>query len=151
MNWYRSLCITAAVAAGLAGTVPIAGTAAADFGTKMDPAITLGGGAFPCVGYVRAHYDPAQTFHGRQAVWLRAEFQLPSVPPSGCVTDVTLSWRNIDTAETGGNPRPVALRDVRPDQRWVPFPLGRHRGHYQILIGTDMPHVAGSGEITVPR
>jgi len=148
MNWHRSLCITAV--AGLAGTALSMGTASADFGAKIDPAITVGIGSSPCAGYVRAHYDPARKFHGRQVVWLRAELGLLPGPSVGCVTHATLSWRNIDTGETGGT-RPMSLSDDRTDSGWVPCYLGRHPGHYQILIGTDLAHIAGSGEITVPR
>lgn len=145
MNWRRSLCITAV--AGLSLALP-AGTASADFGTKIDPAVTVATGPSPCAGYVRALYDPKRKFHGRQVVWLRAELGLLPGSSSGCVTNVTLTWRNIDTGETGGNAGPMAMRD---GSQWAPCYLGRHPGHYQILIATDLPHVAGSGEITVPR
>ncbi|WP_216903631.1 hypothetical protein [Nocardia alni] len=155
MNWHRSLCIAAAAMAGLAGTTLSTGPASADFATKIDPAITLGSGAFPCAGYVRALYDPARESHGRQVVWLRADFGYRLAQVRVCAAEAILSWRNIDTGEAGSSMQPLPLHDGRTrgrtDAMWVPFDLGRHPGHYQVLVGTDLPHVNGSGEITVPR
>jgi hypothetical protein len=147
--------------AGFAGTVLITGPASAGPVTTLDPAVTIGAGSFPCAGYVRAVYDPARKFHGRQVVWMRAELGYRLRQVRVCAANATLSWRNLDTGETGSSVQLVPLRDSRTlddsrtlspaDASWVPFNLGRCAGHYQVLIGTDLPHINGHGEIVVPR
>jgi|GEM_PF-6667148 len=150
MKYRRAVLALLAAAGAIAATT---GTASADQVTTFSPALTAGGGAFPCFGQIEAFHDPQNTYFGKQTVWVRADFTFLPIPTGVCSAMATLNWRNIDTGASGTFP-PVWLGDGTPfgptNALWVPETLPTGPGQIQVTIDTNYPHVAGTGTYYSP-
>ncbi|WP_051178825.1 hypothetical protein [Nocardia concava] len=124
--------------------------------TTFSPAQTLGYNAFPCFGTIDAFYDPENRFYGDDpTIWVRASMNfLPTGSAGWCGADAWLTWRNLDTGATGrfptGNNVPLASGGPgTPAPLWVPLTPKTGSGRIEFTIETTMPHLPGSGTITV--